>query len=392
MPDLSEKKSLTKLIEAKRILICCGSGGVGKTTTAAAIALKAAVLGYKTIVLTIDPAKRLANSLGIEKIDYQEKELPKAELKKAGVEVKAPLYAMMLDTKRTFDSLILKYAPTPERAQGILDNKLYQHLSNMIAGSQEYMAMEKLYEVAQERDYDLILLDTPPSRHALDFLDAPEKMKRMIGDSIMNWFLKPSLFISKAGLRFLDNSMRRVFQSFDKVAGFEFLQDLSAMLVATSGLLGGFQERAEKVAKILHDEKTSFLLIAAPQPIPLHEAEFFYRKIKEYQLPFSGFIFNRVQFLPEESENTRLNLTTRSGEAYQEMVRLFKKLYQRDRSEIIKFKEKMHLHSEKLLFKVVPQLDHDVHDLHGLNELGESLLSEEMYFQGTSKNSLGSSP
>ncbi|MCC6272375.1 MAG: ArsA family ATPase, partial [Deltaproteobacteria bacterium] len=175
-----KKGALYGLLERKKVLICCGSGGVGKTTTSAALALYASSLGYKTIVLTIDPAKRLANSLGIQKIDFQEKEIPKAELRRAGLEPKAPLFAMMLDTKRTFDDLILKYAPNEEKAQAILQNKLYQHLSNMIAGSQEYMAMEKLYEVVQERDYDLVVLDTPPSRHALDFLDAPTKMSAMV--------------------------------------------------------------------------------------------------------------------------------------------------------------------------------------------------------------------
>lgn len=369
--------SLAKIIEEKRVLICCGSGGVGKTTTAAALALFASSQGYKTIVLTIDPAKRLANSLGIQDIDYREKEIPARRLKEAGVPSKGSLFAMMLDTKQTFDSLIRKYATDSETAEKILNNKLYQHLSNMMAGSQEYMAMEKLYEIVQERDYDLIILDTPPSRHALDFLDAPKKMSAMIGDSIMKWFLKPSLFVSRAGLKFLNKSMRRVFRSFDKVAGFEFLQDLSEMLVTTSGLLGGFQERADKVQALLHDSGTSFLLIASPQPIPLQEADYFHQKIREYELPFSGFLFNRVQLPPEKGGKLPNGIRPKTRKQYEEVGRLFSNLSKRDFRELKGFQEKLKRKSISVLFQILPQLDHDVHDLEGLYELGKILFSEE---------------
>lgn len=372
----AKKGVLHGLLEKKKVLICCGSGGVGKTTTSAALALYASCQGYKTIVLTIDPAKRLANSLGIQKIDFQEKEIPKAELKRAGIQAKAPLFAMMLDTKRTFDGLILKYAPSEEKAQAILQNKLYQHLSNMIAGSQEYMAMEKLYEVVQERDYDLVVLDTPPSRHALDFLDAPNKMSAMVGDSVMKWFLKPSLFVSKSSLQLLDRSVKRVFKTFDKVAGFEFLQDLSQMLVSVSGLLEGFQDRAQKVELLLHDEDTGFLLVAAPQPIPLREAEYFYRKIQDNALPFAGFIFNRVQRMPEVGKALPEGIKAKTRAEYQEMVYLFKSLAQRDEAEIESFQRRMEFSRHGFVFKVMPQLERDVHDLEGLYELGRKLFQE----------------
>ncbi|MDL1872287.1 ArsA family ATPase [Deltaproteobacteria bacterium PRO3] len=373
MSPEAKKGALHGLLERKKVLICCGSGGVGKTTTSAALALYAASMGYKTIVLTIDPAKRLANSLGIQKIDFQEKEIPKAELRRAGIEPKAPLFAMMLDTTRTFAALLLKYAPSEEKAQVILQNKLYQHLSNMIAGSQEYMAMEKLYEVVQERDYDLVVLDTPPSRHALDFLDAPTKMSAMVGDSVMKWFLKPSLFVSKSSLQLLDRSVKRVFRTFDKVAGFEFLQDLSQMLVSVSGLLEGFQDRAQKVELLLHDKDTGFLLVAAPQPIPLREAEYFYRKIQDNALPFAGFIFNRVQVLPEAGKPLPEGLKAKTRSEYQEMAYLFKSLAQRDEAEIEAFQSRMEFSRHGFVFKVMPQLERDIHDLDGLYELGRKL-------------------
>lgn len=363
-----------KLLEEKRVVICCGSGGVGKTTTAAALALTGVMRGLKTLVLTIDPAKRLANSLGIETIDYQEQKIPPAEFKKIQLKPQSSLYAMMLDTKRTFDALIRRYSSDEERAEAILKNKLYQSLSNMMAGSQEYMAMEKLYELAQDRDYDLIILDTPPSRHALDFLDAPEKMRKMIGDSVMRLFLKPSLFVSRAGFKLFDKSIRRILSSFDKVAGLDFLRDLSDMLVTTSGLLEGFQERAEKVESLLHDPKTTFVLIASPQPIPLREADFFYNKILEYKLPFTGFIFNRVQAyqdnfsLPKDMDST-------VKKELKEVQTLFKNLSKRDQHEIAKFEKRFISKAGKNnhLFKTVPQLDHDIHDLKGLLELSELL-------------------
>jgi len=372
----AKNSQLWTLIEKKKVLICCGSGGVGKTTTSAALALYAATQGLKTIVLTIDPAKRLANSLGIQKIDYQEKEIPRSELKKAGIDAKAPLFAMMLDTKRTFDALIVKYAPSEEKARAILENKLYQHLSSMIAGSQEYMAMEKLYEVVEERDYDLVVLDTPPSRHALDFLDAPGKMSAMVGDSVMKWFLKPSLFVGKSSLQMLDRSVKRVFKTFDKVAGFEFLQDLSHMLVSVSGLLEGFQERAQKVELLLHDKETGFLLIAAPQPIPLREAEYFHRKIEQNSLPFAGFIFNRVELKPEGPSELPKTLKPKTQTEYRELVHLFHSLAEHDRREIEGFRERLALTHQGLVFKIMPQLEHDIHDLVGLYEVGKKLFKE----------------
>jgi anion-transporting ArsA/GET3 family ATPase len=281
---------------------------------------------------------------------------------------------MMLDTKRTFDDLIKKHSSSPETAQAILDNKLYQHLSNMMAGSQEYMAMEKLFEVAQEDHYDLIVLDTPPSRHALDFLEAPGKMRHMIGDSILRVFLKPTVFASRAGFKFLGKSMQRIMASFDKVTGFEFLQDLSEMLVTTSGLLGGFQQRAERVEELLHDPKTSFVLVASPQPIPLQEMEFFYSKIDEYGFPLGGFIFNRVQEMPEGEMPATKGLSAGAKRELEEIYSLFGQLSRRDHSEIQKFRKKLdNRKAQGHFFQIVPQLDRDVHDLESLSEMTKYL-------------------
>ncbi len=341
------------------------------------MALHAAIQGYKTLVLTIDPAKRLANSLGIQNIDYRERRIAPEVFRQAGIPVKGALYAMMLDTKRTFDDIIRKYSADADRAEAVLNNKLYQHLSNMMAGSQEYMAMEKLYEMVQQRDYDLVILDTPPSRHALDFLEAPHKMSTMVGDSVLNVFLKPSLFMSRAGLKVIDRSMRRVLQSFDKVAGFEFLQDVSGMLVASSGLLGGFRERAEKVEALLHDAQTSFLLIASAQPIPLREAEYFFGKLRENHLPFAGFIFNRVYSMPPQGDPLPPRLKAKARTEYEAVENLFVHLARRDRQQIDAFREKLGIQGVGQLFKVLPQMQKDIHDLPGLRDLGEKLFELE---------------
>ncbi len=366
-----QNSQFKELITQKRVLICCGSGGVGKTTTSAALALFAATQGLKTLVLTIDPAKRLANSLGIEEIDYQEREISAAKLKKAGIETQAPLFAMMLDTKHTFDNLIKKYSDNPKKAEEILSNQLYRHLSNMIAGSQEYMAMEKLYEILEERDYDLVVLDTPPSRHALDFLDAPRKMKALIGDSLLKWFLKPSIFVGRASFKLLDRPMRRVFKTLDKVAGFEFLQDLSVLLISTSDLLDGFQERAEKVETLLKDFHTSFLLVASPHPIPISEANFFYQKIKKSNLPFSGFIFNRVRVPNRESLKELSQVSSQAKKEYQKIKNFWNQLAKRDQEELEQFKESLGQKMDALIFKTVPEFEQDIHDLKGLYQLAK---------------------
>lgn len=371
-PKSGASSAVLSLALSKRVLICCGSGGVGKTTTAAALALQVATLGKKVLVLTIDPAKRLADSLGIAKIDYQERQIAPAQLKKVGIELKGSLHAMMMDTKQTFDDLIKRHAISGEKAQDILDNPLYQHLSNMIAGSQEYMAMEKLYEMVSERDYDLIVLDTPPSRHALDFLDAPQKMQKMIGESVMKIFLKPSLFVSRAGFKLLDRSMRKIMGSFDQIAGFEFLHDLSVMLVTLSELLDGFEERAKKVESLLHDPKTAFLLIAAPQPIPLREAEYFFHKVEELGLPFAGFIFNRVQNILDQKLTLPAQMASSTKTTLKKIQKLFTALAKRDHEELKKFKTKFKK-DNGFLFHTVSQLDHDVHDLKALHRLGSYL-------------------
>lgn len=371
--------NLENLIEKKRLIICCGSGGVGKTTMAAALALKATLMGKTVVVLTIDPARRLANSLGLKNLGNEEKEIPFSEFEKANLKPKGKMFALMMDTKRTFDKIIEKYAPSEESKQAIFNNTLYQHLSGMIAGSQEYMAMEKVYELYQNDKFDLIVLDTPPTQHALDFLDAPQKMTQAVSDSILKWFLKPSLFLGRASLKFIEKSTRTIFKTFDHVMGFDFMQDLSAMLISTAGLLEGFKERAQEVSDLLHQPKTAFLLVTAPQGMVVPEALFFHEKIKEYKLPFAGFIVNRVypslNFKSNKEElkkkMRKADLTAKEVETLSDILEKYQCLVDQDQEHLDLLEERL---KKKESITLIPYLDSDVHDLAGLAKIGEYLV------------------
>ncbi len=348
----------------KKILICCGSGGVGKTTTSAALALKAAEQGLKVIVLTIDPAKRLATAMGLNKLSHAPKKVPTEN---------GSLYAMMLDTKRTFDRLIEKYAKSESEAQSILNNRLYQHMSNMIAGSQEYMAMERLYEIYEENKYDLIVLDTPPTRHALDFLEAPRRMINMTQNSLLKWFLKPGLFAGKMGWGLLQKGAEKILSVLDQLAGLSFLQELSEMISLMGNMLGGFQERAQGVYDLLHSDFCGFLLISSPSRVSIEDAQFFYEKIQEEKLPFVGFIVNRVhEFAHLHTDNLKsVSLKSDLKIKAAAIIENYKNLSQRDAQSLDVLLNK----SKKRFFKKVPLLADEVHDIDGLKKMGDLILA-----------------
>lgn len=273
--------------KASEIIIACGSGGVGKTTISASIALKKALEGKKAVVLTIDPAKRLATSLGISSLDDMPKKVPLAK-------AKGELYAMMLDTKKTFDRLVERYSPNEETKERILNNKLYNHVSDMMAGTQEYMAMERLHEIDQSQEYDCIVIDTPPMQNAMDFFAAPEKMRNMINNSMLHLLLKPSLKFSKVSLNLFERGTQAILKVFDRVAGFAFLQDISEMLIAFKDLLDGFEKRASEVKVIFERKQTHFTLVCSTQSHSQSEAENFANFLKDQNLNLSEVIVNRI--------------------------------------------------------------------------------------------------
>lgn len=354
---------IKKLSESKKLIICCGSGGVGKTTSSASLAIQIAQSGKRVLVLTIDPAKRLANALGLENLSSEPKQVQKN------------LFALMLDPKKTFDQVISRYASSEEEKNRILNNKLYQHLSSMIAGSQEYMAMEKVYEIDQSGDFDLIILDTPPTRHALDFLAAPEKMKSMVGQSIIKWFLKPGIFSEKSSLSFLGRGAQKILGAFDQVMGFDFLKDLSTMLISTAGLLEGFKDRADEVAALLNNKKSAILLISSPQASSMNEAIYFFENLKKQKLPFAGFILNRVKPIsPKLPSYEELKKSWEiNSNMFSEIKEILSKqtlLYEQDCEQIARLKQKT---KDKFPIALIPAFSHDIHNLEGLHKMGEYL-------------------
>src|SRR3954447_1391420 len=240
---------LDRLVAERKILVCVGSGGVGKTTTAAALGLAGARAGRKTLVLTIDPAKRLANALGLDTLGHDEQEVPLSKLEPilhhaGGVEKRGSLHAMMLDQKRAFDEVVARYAPDPAARQRIYDNRIYQQISSRLAGSHEYAAMSKLYEIAREQRYDLIVLDTPPTATAIGFLDAPDRVSAAIDSPAIQWMVKPYLAAGKFSLKAVGMGAAFVMRRLARFVGSAFLEDMARFFVEFNTILAGFRERA----------------------------------------------------------------------------------------------------------------------------------------------------
>ena len=252
--------SVAELLEGKRIVICAGAGGVGKTTTSAAIAMGMAARGLKVAVLTIDPAKRLANSLGLPELGNEERQVDPERFAEAGLEMRGELWAMMLDAKRTWDEVIERHASDAKTRDAVFGNRIYQELSNAVAGSTEYMAMEKLYELHHEGRYDLLVLDTPPTRNALDFLDAPERLSRFVDSRSLQFFLKPG----RLGLKVFGRGSGILFSVLKRVTGVDLLSDLSEFFQSFGDMAAGIGERAERVGELLGARETTFLLVTSP--------------------------------------------------------------------------------------------------------------------------------
>ena len=367
---------VAELLRGKDVCICAGSGGVGKTTTSAAIAAGMAARGKKVAVLTIDPAKRLADSLGLPELGNTERRVDPSLFEREGIEsADGELWAMMLDAKATFDELIAKHAPDAETRDRILANRIYREISGALAGSQEYMAMEKLFELHQEQRYDLLVLDTPPTRNALDFLDAPRRLTQFIEGRSLQVFMRPTGF----GMRIFGRGTSLMFSVLRRLTGVDLLEDISEFFQAFSGMVGGFQERAKRVNELLADERTSFLVVCGPQGEPIEEAVYFHRKLVEAKLPFGGVIVNKVHYESEfevGAEDVVEELTDALGDsdlASRAAASLadFRALATRDRHNI----ERLSAELRARPVIMVPYLDEDVHDLGGLMEVNRYLFA-----------------
>jgi len=373
------------IIERRRVVICCGTGGVGKTTTAAVLALEGARRGRNAVVVTIDPAKRLANALGLDALSDAAREIDGERWDPDNrAAVGGRLSALMLDTKSTFDRLVTRNAADDEQARRILENTFYRNISGALSGTQEYMAMEKLHELHDEGGYDLIVVDTPPSRHALDFLDAPQRLIRLLDNRIFRLLMMPT----RAYLRVAGIAMQAFLHTVARVVGSGVIDDIVAFFRAFEGMEEGFRARAAAVSELLADPDTCFVLVTSPRRDAVDEAHFFAEKISEHGISVDALVVNRVhpRFGDESPEGlgaraSELAADSSTGErnaATQRLAALYGNLA--DFNEIAR---REHSHLEGLQQRVgtaaavayVPFLSHDVHDFRTLNEISALLFA-----------------
>jgi anion-transporting ArsA/GET3 family ATPase len=371
--------SVSELLAGKRVCVCGGSGGVGKTTTSAAIALGMAAEGAKVAVVTIDPAKRLANALGLQELENEPRRVePKRLAGAAGASgiFSGELWAMMLDPKRTFDELIERVAADPERAEEIKRNRVYRELSTAVSGSQEFTAVAKLYELDRDGDFDLLVLDTPPSRNALDFLDAPTRLTSFLEGRALKAFVRPT----GLGMRVLGRGAAPLLGALRRVTGVDLISDLTTFFGLLGDMTEDFSERARGVDAMLKASTTAFLLVTSAQQAAIDEAIWFRRTLTEGGLPFAGVIVNRVHhdILGEaepddlvsalDAELTR-DLAGRVAENFFDYHRLAR----RDARNVARLRSEL---GEQPLV-LVPQLDGDVHDVEGLLRVHRYLFASD---------------
>jgi anion-transporting ArsA/GET3 family ATPase len=368
--------SVTDLLDGKHVCVCGGSGGVGKTTTSAAIALGMAARGAKVAVVTIDPAKRLANALGLHELENEPRRVEPERLADAGIDMRGELWAMMLDPKRTFDELIDRVAPTPERAQEIKENRVYRELSTAVSGSQEFTAVAKLYELDRDGDFDLLVLDTPPSRNALDFLDAPGRLTSFLEGRAMKAFIRPT----GLGMRVLGRGAAPLLGALRRVTGVDLVTDLSTFFALIGDMTDDFTARAHQVEEMLKAPTTGFLLVTSAQRTAIDEAIWFQRTLTDGGLPFAGVIVNRVHHdilgdaEPEDllaalGQELPSDLATRVAANFTD----YHLLARRDARNVARLQAE--LGGEPLL--LVPHLDDDVHDLEGLLRVHRYLFASD---------------
>jgi anion-transporting ArsA/GET3 family ATPase len=359
--------SVSDRLVGKRVCICAGSGGVGKTTTSAAIAMGLAAEGRRVAVVTIDPARRLADALGIDELGSEPRRVDDARLAGHGIDVAegGELWAMMLDPKRTFDELIERLAPDDKTRDEILANRIYRELSSAVAGSQEFTAVAKLYELDRSGEFDTIVLDTPPSRNALDFLDAPDRLTGFLEGRALRLFLAPSGLAA----RVVGRGTSVVFSVLRRVTGVDLMEDLSVFFGALSGVLDGFRERAAGVKRLLADPATTFLIITSPEREPVEEAIFFRGKLREAGMPFGGLIVNRVHPLADGGDEVDVEALTAELDGDAALARKvartlaeFRVLAHRDAAALQRLTGAIG-DDDPIL---VPHLDGDVHDVDGL--------------------------
>ncbi|GAA1753738.1 ArsA family ATPase [Luedemannella helvata] len=351
-----------------RIVVCCGSGGVGKTTTAAALGVRAAeVHGRHTVVLTIDPARRLAQSLGLVELDNTPRAVPEAD---------GELHAMMLDMKRTFDDVVLAHTDA-KRAEEIFANPFYQAMSSTFAGTQEYMAMEKLGHLRSRDEWDLIIVDTPPSRSALDFLDAPARLSRFLDGRMLRLLIAPARAGGRSVFSLVTASFSMFAKLMERVLGGQLISDLSGFVGALDNMFGGFRDRAEETYRILQAPETAFLVVAAPEPDAIREADYFAGRLAAERMPLAGLVVNRVHevFAPDITAEAALAAAAGADPVTAGVLRVHARLVtlvEREREITRRFRE---AYPDVAVATVAAQ-PADVHDIDGLRKIGSALSTD----------------
>jgi anion-transporting ArsA/GET3 family ATPase len=373
MTGTPPRLSVDEVLDREAIIVCTGSGGVGKTTTAAALALRAAERGRNVVVLTIDPARRLAQSMGLTELDNTPRPV-------AGVDASAggSLQAMMLDMKRTFDEIVLTHAD-PVRAEQILTNPFYQSLSSSFAGTQEYMAMEKLGQLKSQGRWDLIVVDTPPSRLALDFLDAPQRLGRFLDGRMIRLLLAPAKAGGKAYLKVVSVGVGMFTSVLTRIIGGQVLKDISLFVASLETMFGGFRERADQTYQLLKKPGTAFVVVAAPERDALREASYFVERLAQESMPLAGLVVNRVHVsgAPELSAERSLAAAEALGRAAEHAVTAAVLRLHADRLRTAAREHHLRdrftsAHPTVPVAEVAAQAG-DVHDLDGLRIIGAEL-------------------
>ncbi|MCL2779502.1 MAG: AAA family ATPase [Polyangiaceae bacterium] len=372
---------IARLIESRRVIVTVGAGGVGKTTTAAALSVAAARAGKRVLCLTIDPAKRLAESLGLGEMRSEAVTIDRDRFTSAGVPLEGSLTAMMLDTKRTFDELVIKYSSTKDKADKLLSNKLYQYVSTSLAGTQEYMAMEKLVAVKDDSRYDLIVLDTPPTANALDFLDAPERLITALDSATMRWFVDAFQAGGKFSLNILAKSAATILRGMGRITGGGFLEAMAGLIVELNDLFGGFKERACRVEQALRGPEIAFVLVTSASPPSIQEVLYFARRLEEANMPRGAFVVNRVRMPPERAAVGITEEDAKKGIADRELaldddapLRIVQAHADAVRLAALDMHNIQALRVGRTPIVHVAELETDVHDIQLLSQLADALM------------------
>jgi len=393
MDETETAEAFGRLIGERQVLVCAGSGGVGKTTTSAVIGLQAALRGQRALVMTIDPARRLANSLGIDSLGDEAQQVPLEQFEEVGLEADGELWAMMLDMKRAFDRLVDERAPDEQTREAIMNNRVYEYFSTSLSGTQEYAAAERLYELRDSGDWDLVILDTPPTTHALDFLEAPERMAEAVESKAFQWLYERDLFKGRSGFGLFSLGSSYVLDKLSRFTGEELLEEMSTFLEHFSPMLDGFQQRAERVRDLLTGDQCGFIVVTAPDPHTKDEAVHFYEELGDERVAVEGFVVNRVHphWVPESAfdrtpeaiaerleqrgegppdlgEEGRLEI----AEKLLENAAAFYVLAVKDAQSVRELNDYL---DRDLPVATVPYFSRDIHSLEGLNRVRGSIFA-----------------